>query len=246
MPLAVYVKAAPKEKKIYRPRITIKRTKNFDRFFFILMTIVGLSSMVFAAGPIFFWQIKTLPRMLKSVQNYPVPQQEVLSVKSTLASTVQIAQDPDGFSYFTTNYKPQEPRPSEFYLSIPKLEIEKALVKVDTIKFDKNLSLFPGAAIPGEIGNSFITGHSVLPQFFSADNYRTIFSHLSDLEVGDEVLVELEGKQLRYVVQYSKIVDPHDLSVLAPISANARNLTLMSCVPPGTNSKRLVVITSLI
>lgn len=246
MPLAVYVKAAPKEKKISYPKITVRRTKNLDRFFFIAMTIVGLSSMVFAAGPIVFWQIKTLPRMLKSVQNYPVPQEKVLSVKSTLDSTVQVAQDPDGFSYFTTNYKPQEIRPKEYYLSVPKLEIEKALVKVDTIKFDKNLSHFPGSAIPGEIGNAFITGHSALPQFFSEDSYRTIFSNLSDLEVGDEIFAEINGQKLKFVVQYSKIVNPHDISVLAPISQNGRNLTLMTCVPPGTNSKRLVVISSLI
>lgn len=184
--------------------------------------------------------------MLKSVQDSPVPQEEVLSVKSTLQSSVQIAEDPDGFSYFTTNYKPQETRPKEFKISIPKLEIEDALVKVDSIKFDKNLSHFPGSAIPGEIGNSFITGHSALPQFFSNDSYRTIFSSLSDLEVGDEVFVEVGGQRLKFVVQYSRIVNPHDLSVLAPISQNSRNLTLMTCVPPGTNSKRLVVISSLI
>ena len=60
------------------------------------------------------------------------------------------------------------------------------------------------------------------------------------------VFVEIGAKRLQFAVQYFKIVDPHDISVLAPISTSGRNLTLMTCVPPGTNTKRLVVITSLI
>ena len=65
-------------------------------------------------------------------------------------------------------------------------------------------------------------------------------------EVGDDVLVEFPDKTLHFTVQYAKVVDPKDLSVLLPISSTGRNLTLMTCVPPGTNIKRLVVITSLI
>ena len=103
-----------------------------------------------------------------------------------------------------------------------------------------------GTALPGDVGNSFITGHSVLPQFADPENYRAIFTKLSDLEIGDDVQVTMAGQNFHYTVGYSKIVDPRDLSVLAPISANGRNLTLMTCVPPGTSSKRLVVITSLI
>ena len=115
------------------------------------------------------------------------------------------------------------------------------------MKFDQNLAHFPGTAIPGEVGNAFITGHSVLPQFADPKNYRAIFTKLSDLEVGDDVYVEMpDNSTLHFSVQYSKVVDPRDLSVLLPISATGRNLTLMTCVPPGTNIKRLVVITSLI
>ena len=129
---------------------------------------------------------------------------------------------------------------------IPKLKIKDARAKVDSLDFYNNLSHFPGSALPGEIGNSFITGHSVLPQFNDPKNYKAIFTKLSDLEVGDDVIVQMSGQTFHYVVQYAKVVDPRDTSVLAPISQSGRNLTLMSCVPPGTSTKRLVVITSLI
>ena len=178
----------------------------------------------------------------------PIPKSEVLSAKSTLESNVQVVKDPDGFSYFVpTNLVIEEKdRPTEFYLSIPKLKIFKAKVKVDNLNFYISLSHFPNSALPGEVGNSFITGHSVLPQFYDPTNYLTIFSKLSDLEIGDDVIAELGGNKFQYTVGYSKIVDPHDLSVLSKISPNGRNLTLMTCVPPGANTKRLVVVTSLL
>ena len=253
MTLAIYIKAPPK---IYRaPRtFKIRRSKKSERFFFSFISLVGLASILFAIWPYLVWQVTTIPKLTAKIEQVPIPQSQVLSATTSLSSSVQIVEDPDGFSYFTTDYKPPastglggpEKRPEEFFITIPKLKITKAHAKVDSIRFDENLAHFPGTAIPGEVGNAFVTGHSVFPQFNDPKNYRAIFTKLSDLEIGDKVYVEIEGKNLQFIVQYAKIVDPKDLSVLAPISQNGRNLTLMTCVPPGTNLKRLVVITSLI
>lgn len=237
MALAIYVKDDP----ALRTQITKKK----DRTFFSLVIILGLASIAFSLWPYLVWQLKTLPRLSGKIDQVPIPQSLVLSPQSLLAN-VQVAQDPDGFSYFTTNAKPPESRPQDFKVTIPRLKIAKALTRVDSLNFYDHLSHFPGSALPGEVGNSFITGHSILPQFYDPANYRAIFSKLSDLEIGDDIFVEIEGQKLHFVVQYAKVVDPRDVSVLAPISQNGRNLTLMTCVPPGTNLKRLVVITSLI
>jgi len=241
--LAVYIKKPP----VYlKPPKDPKRKRSRDRFFFSLISLVGLLSLIFALWPYFSWQLTTASRLTAKIDEFPIPKGRVLSASSTLAASVQVTQDPDGFSYFTTNYKPQGERPQEFQITIPKLEIENAQVKIDSLRFDKSLVHFPGTALPGEVGNSFITGHSVLPQFADPENYRAIFTELSDLEIGDDVYVEINGQRLHFAVQYAKIVSRHDLSVLSPISSTGRNLTLMTCVPPGTNLKRLVVITSLI
>lgn len=247
MALAVYIKDPPKVHQVQnqdaeRPR---QWRKKGERVFFGLMTAVGAASVAFALWPLFAWNLIILPKLTDTTRDAPIPQGEVLSV-SSLVGDVQVVKDPDGFTYFTTDYKPQGPRPKEFYLTIPKLKIKRAKVLVDNLNFYKNLSHFPGSAIPGDVGNSFITGHSVLPQFNDPSDYRAIFTKLSDLEIGDEVLVEIEDKRFNFVVQYAKVVDPHDLSVVSPISPNGRNVTLMTCVPPGTNTKRLVVVTSLI
>ena len=243
MPLAVYLKEYPAPKTSHKTR---------DRAFYGLITTVGFMSIFLSVWPYITWQIKTLPKLTGKIDQAPVPQGQVLSTAIVQNYNVQVAQDPDGFSYFTTNYKPplrqgpEGPRPEEFKLTIPKLKIEKATAKVDNLNFYHNLSHFPGSALPGEVGNSFITGHSLLPQFADPQDYAAIFTKLSDLEVGDDIYVDIDGKILHFAIQYAKVVNPHDLSVLVPISANGRNLTLMTCVPPGTSTKRLVVITSLI
>ena len=246
MALALYIKEDP--------ALKLKKVQKRDRTFFGLITAVGFLAIIFSAGPFFLWQLKTMPKLTSKVDDAPIPAPQVLSIQSALAANVQVIEDPDGFSYFSTSYQPDQQstdsaqlaRPKEYTITIPKIKVKDAVVKVDSLNFEKNLSHFPGTAIPGDTGNTFITGHSVLPQFADPKNYRAIFTKLPELEVGDDVYVKVNGKTLHFIVQYSKVVDPRDLSVLSPISANGINLTLMTCVPPGTATKRLVVITSLI
>lgn len=243
MPIAIYVKEDP--------ALKIKTKKKRDRMFFGLITLVGLIAVSFSIWPIITWQFITLPKLTPQIEKAPIPQAEVLSSATSLAQNIQVVQNSDGFSYFVPTYDTSQidskaPRPEQFSVTIPKLDIKKATAKVDNLDFYNNLSHFPGTAIPGEVGNSFVTGHSVLPQFNDPENYRAIFTKLSELEIGDDIYIKMGEKTLHFVVQYAKVVDPHDLSVLSPISENGRNLTLMTCVPPGTSTKRLVVITSLI
>lgn len=246
MTLAIYIKDQPK--------VANKKTKTKDRYFYLLISLVGLSSIIFAVLPYTVWQLTTARRLTAKVEDFPVPKSEVLSAGQILQANVQVVKDPDGFSYFTTIYKSpasngpggQGQHPSYFRLSVPKLKIENAKVKVDSLDFKNNLSHFPGSALPGEIGNVFITGHSVLPQFNDPNNYSAIFTKLDSLEVGDEVNVQIEDLTLKYVVQYSKVVNPHDTSVLQPLSSQGKNLTLMTCVPPGSSTKRLIVVASFI
>jgi|SRR3989344_1690791 len=225
--------------------------KKRDKFFALGITLVGIVAIFFAAWPFFVWQTATIKKFASN-QSAPIPSKKIIIQNPLLSGDIQVVKDEDGFTYFTTSYTSAESvnyqgnKPKEFYLTIPKLKIEKAHVLVDTLVFTNNLSHFPGSALPGDIGNSFITGHSILPQFNNPKDYNAIFTKLPTLEVGDEIFVEVLGKTLKYVVQYSKVIDPKDISVLAPISAKGRNLTLMTCVPPGLSTKRLVVISSLI
>ncbi len=123
MSLALYIKQSPE--KAFANKI---RKKKRDRFFAVSILLVGFSSIIFAAWPLLVWNFEIIPKLASKIENVPIPDVKVLSVKTSLGNDVQIASDPDGFSYFTTSYKPNQKRPEEFYLTVPKLKIENARV----------------------------------------------------------------------------------------------------------------------
>ncbi len=139
-------------------------------------------------------------------------------------------------------------KPEFFYITIPKLGINKA--KVETASTDLNpensLGHYNGSALPGEVGNAFVYGHSVLPAFYNPRNYKTIFSTLDNLEEGDKFQVMYDDKTLNYVVTSKRSLSPKDvnpLEVLKPDYLNESTMVLMTCTPPGTKFKRLLIPT---
>ncbi|MBI2597349.1 class E sortase [Candidatus Daviesbacteria bacterium] len=133
---------------------------------------------------------------------------------------------------------------NEFSLTIPKLKINQAPVLVDSNDLSKGLVHLPGSALPGEKGNIFISGHSALNKLFSLKSVP--FANLTNLKKGDQILVEALGVKFKYEVFEIKVVDPSDLSVIAPSDPQGRYISLMTCVPPGLNYKRLVVLGKMI
>ncbi len=140
--------------------------------------------------------------------------------------------------------------PEFFYLSVPKLGIDKALVEANAKSLNPDVALghYRGSSLPGEVGNVFIYGHSVLPWFFNPKNYKTIFSTLDKLDIGDTVYIWYNNKRLSYQISAKKIVYPEEVNPLANVAPeflNDSTVTLMTCVPPGTKLKRLLVIGTL-
>ena len=156
---------------------------------------------------------------------------------SELSSDTTIAEDPN--------------KPDYYYLTIPKLGIDKA--KVETTPSDLNpenaLGHYIGSDLPGEAGNTFIYGHSVLPIFYNPENYKTIFSTLNKLEIGDKFTIEYNNKKLTYAVEEKIELYPDEVEPLAgfkPKYLNESTTTLMTCSPAGTKIKRLVVNATLV
>lgn len=149
------------------------------------------------------------------------------------------------FPAFVSSLKREtKPNYDRFSLSIPKLKVEQSTVLVDTNDLSESLAHLPGSALPGEKGNVFISGHSALSKFF---NFKSIpFSRLSELKKGDQIIVETPSAKFVYEVYDFKIVDPSDLSVLVSPENQGRYISLMTCVPPGLNLKRLVVVGKMI
>lgn len=132
-----------------------------------------------------------------------------------------------------------------YNISIPKFEIKDAVVEIGGDDLSKSLIHYEGTALPGRPGNAVIFGHSTLPQFFRPDNYLTIFSKLPTLKKGDKIIVNYDGITYTFSVEEMFEVKPTDIQVLEQ-KYSGSYVTLITCVPPGTYLRRLVVRARLV
>ncbi|HMR73405.1 MAG TPA: sortase, partial [Candidatus Saccharibacteria bacterium] len=95
-------------------------------------------------------------------------------------------------------------------------------------------------ARPGEIGNTVILGHSA-NDVFDDGAYKFVFLHLDRLAIGDTFYIHYAGKRYTYSITEKKVVDPSEVSSLA-LNNGKPMATLVTCTPPGTALKRLLVI----
>lgn len=133
----------------------------------------------------------------------------------------------------------------EFSLSVSSIKIDKIAVAVDSNDLSKGLVQLPGSALPGERGNVFVSGHSSLNGLFSLLKSAP-FARLTEIKKGDKIELLASGTKFVYQVVELKSVDPTDLSVIEPPDSDGRYISLMTCVPPGLNFKRLIVLGKMI
>ena len=74
---------------------------------------------------------------------------------------------------------------------------------------------------------------------------KNIRQFVQDVEKGDLIKVSAGG-EFTYKVLGIRVVDPKDTSVTLPPDGVGRYISLMTCVPPGLNTKRLVVLGKMI
>lgn len=135
--------------------------------------------------------------------------------------------------------------PPENVVIIPKINSTAPLI-LEPSQQEKNIQIalrdgvvhYAGTAVPGEIGNVVIVGHSS-NDWWEPGNYKFVFALLDKLAVGDKVQINYSSRKYVYEVVNTKVVAPTDLSVLNQTSEPT--LTLITCTPPGTSWKRLIV-----
>lgn len=137
----------------------------------------------------------------------------------------------------------------ESRLIIPKLNIDVPILfglsnDSDTIMEGMNNGVvhwsIPGAsALPGEIGNLVITGHSA-GDIYTSNQYKFIFSGLERLAPNDLIYVDYGGVRYTYSVTSLETVEPTEVSKLV-YDTDRPMLTLITCTPLGTSRYRLLV-----
>ena len=131
-----------------------------------------------------------------------------------------------------------------YTITVPSLKIEDAVVGLDNDDLSKNLVHYPQTSLPGQNGSPVIFGHSTLPQFFNPEDYTTIFSTLPTIKPGASIFITSNGIKYTYKVNNIYQVKPDQVEVLRQ-ELNQKTLKLITCVPPGTKLKRLVVEAAL-
>lgn len=226
-----------------------RNLKKLGRVFGLIFSIIGIFVLIYIFFPLISWQIYFTQSFSDGIA-VPIPKTTVInssSIKSLFSNVASIGTDysnPENWfpSYRTT--KSETAKISSYTLSIPKLGIKDAAVTTIDNELDKHLVNYSGTAIPPEKGNSVIFGHSTLPQLFKPSDYKTIFATLHTLKIGDEFSINVRDVIYAYKIHSITIVDPSNTSIFFQDTDDS-HITLVTCTPPGTTWKRLIIKATL-
>jgi len=147
-----------------------------------------------------------------------------------------------------------DPTSSDAVSADPKLIIPKINVDVPVIygaspdynsmmaAMQKGVANFsiPGAnSVPGQVGNTVLSGHSS-NDLFEPGDYKFIFAQLDKLTTGDTIYVNYNSVRYTYSVVKTQVVSPDNVQALYGFD-DKPYLTLITCTPLGTSRNRLLV-----
>lgn len=123
----------------------------------------------------------------------------------------------------TTELPPRDPAVSRgsaiAALSIPRVHLSAVVLHgSDSQTLRRGPGHLENTALPGESGNVVIAGHR-----------DSFFWPLRNIQRGDDIFLDTPDGQFHYRVTSLRVVNPHDVSVLAP--TNEATLTLITCYP---------------
>lgn len=116
--------------------------------------------------------------------------------------------------------------------------IEESIIEAG---LENGIVHYPTTVRPGELGNAAYFGHSS-NNIFNRGKYKFAFVMLRTLVDGDTFYLTYNSKVYVYKVISKRVVDPSEVSVLGPVAGQTATATLITCDPPGTSLKRLVVV----
>lgn len=172
--------------------------------------------------------------ILTLVTIYPVAKLEV-SYNITTLSRDEESQE-----------EPLKPPNTDFAIVIPKISATSAIVAdvdpYNSVIYQRALTQgvahAKGSSYPGGGSNTFLFSHSSA-NFFEASRFNSVFYLINKLETGDAINVFFNDEEFPYSVTTKQIVSSDAVTYLQP--TDSETLTLMTCWPPGTTLKRLIV-----
>lgn len=223
------------------------KNRNYKIAFRLLsfgVVVAGAILFSYTFFPIISWQVYFAPVFASQKIQAPIPARTVLS-SSSISNLIASATNLIGTDYTNAyNWYPGAEHNTNqivnYKISIPKLDINNAVVTNKDSDLTKHLVQFNADTFPPSMGNSIIFGHSTLPQLYDPKNYKTIFANAYKLSAGDIIILTTNNRQYDYKIYSVTVVEPTDTTVLAQDFSDSF-LTIITCTPPGTIWKRLII-----
>lgn len=212
----------------------------------IFTTLIGFGIFIYFFFPMFLYQFYF--GLSGDLMDVPVPRHEMvgggfggLFKQGVLNLTKNYD---DARSWYPSLHLSNDTSVPTYSLSIPKLKIDNATVSTTDYDLANHLIQYAGTAIPGQEGNAIIFGHSTLPQWFDPKNYKTIFATLHTIKNGDKIIAKVNNVEYSFKIFSITITSAEDTSIFSQ-AYDHPYITIVTCTPPGTIWKRLVVRASL-
>lgn len=221
------------------------KLKKFVRLISILLIVIGILTLFYVLLPFISWQIYFSPVFASQNIVFSIPNANIIDLTKNSLDGTDYTRAENWFPKFSPSNRSalsgQAQADVPFYrIAIPSIKIGNAQVSTVDTDLKKHLVNYQGTGIPGKNGNAVIFGHSTLPQLFNAEDYKTIFSNAYKLKNGDSIFATVKGVTYTYKIFKIIVVDPSDTQALIQDYSNSY-ITLVTCTPPGTIWKRLVV-----
>jgi len=124
-------------------------------------------------------------------------------------------------------------------ITIPSIGVSKYVVAGVRLKdLERGPGLFPGSPMPGQKGNVAIAGHRT--------TFGAPFSRIDELHGNEKINLESKDGTFTYRVNGEpKIVSATDTAVATTTNPDIAIITLVSCYPKWTSTKRIIVVATL-
>lgn len=213
-----------------------------------VLLITGSLITLYVFFPLISWQIYFHPAFASQNIAEPIPKSFVINSPLIKQLFSQAKNSIGGINYSDAQNwfqginmnKKGNPKVSSYTISIPKIQISNAFVSTIDNNVGDHLINYQGTSVPGDLGNAVIFGHSTLPQLFNPKDYKTIFANAYKLKIGDEIYTKVNNVTYLYKIYGINVVDPSDTSAFIQNYDNSY-ITLVTCTPPGTVWKRLII-----
>ncbi|MDD5433711.1 MAG: sortase [Candidatus Pacebacteria bacterium] len=218
--------------------------------YFLVLAILFL--VIFNWGYIsWFFNYHTIGDNMQYLVAKTIGQNNISVYFSNMPEWSNLSSTANGTSLETLPLTEQAVRPVSLegltgHLTIPSIGADAPIMFTDSKSqsvfaslLKKGVLHFPDSALPDQLGTTIILGHSSPPNWPKI-NYDSIFNRLEDLAPEDKIIIDFEGKKYQYTVQQTYFVNKGD-DLSSYLTFNKSMLLLVSCWPPGHNSKRIVV-----